>query len=46
MESMKDIIKFREVESKDFKKIHKWLNEKHVIDPWKNLLVFEQSPNQ
>ena len=30
MESMKDIIKFREVESKDFKKIHKWLNEKHV----------------
>ena len=27
---MREIIQFREVESKDFKKIHKWLNEKHV----------------
>ena len=27
---MREIIQFREVESKDFKTIHKWLNEKHV----------------
>ena len=27
---MKEIIQFREVESKDFKTIHKWFNEKHV----------------
>ena len=27
---MKEIIQFREVEPKDFKTIHKWLNEKHV----------------
>ncbi|SVE26297.1 uncharacterized protein METZ01_LOCUS479151, partial [marine metagenome] len=30
IENMKDFIKFKEVEPKDFKEIHKWLNEKHV----------------